>query len=32
MTISAFNNQSENVAGTSGKDDEVTQVTMSFAF
>jgi len=32
MTISAFNNQSDNVAGTSGREDEVTQVTMSFAF
>jgi outer membrane protein OmpU len=32
MTLSAFNNQSENVAGASGTDDEVTQVTLSFAF
>jgi outer membrane protein OmpU len=32
MTLSAFNNQSDNVGGTTGKEDEVTQVTMSFAF
>jgi outer membrane protein OmpU len=32
MTISAFNNASDNVGGTAGKEDEVTQVTMSFAF
>ena len=32
MTISAFNNASSGVGGTEGKEDEVTQVTMSFAF
>jgi outer membrane protein OmpU len=32
MTISAFNNATDNVGGTAGKNDEVTQVTMSFAF
>ena len=32
MTLSAFNNASDNVAGTSGREDEVTQVTLSFAF
>jgi len=32
MTLSAFNNASDNVGGTSGKEDEVTQVTLSFAF
>ena len=32
MTVSAFNNASDNVAGTSGREDEVTQVTLSFAF
>ena len=32
MTISAFNNATDNAGGTAGKNDEVTQVTMSFAF
>jgi len=32
MTISAFNNASDNVGGTAGKEDEVTQVTLSFSF
>jgi len=32
MTLSAFNNKSENVGGTNGKKDEVTQVTLSFSF
>jgi len=32
MTLSAFNNSSDDVGGTSGKEDEVTQVTLSFAF
>ena len=32
MTLSAFNNASSGVGGTAGKEDEVTQVTMSFAF
>ncbi len=32
MTLSAFNNKAENVGGTAGKEDEVTQVTLSFAF
>ena len=32
MTLSAFNNSTDNVGGTDGKRDEVTQVTMSFAF
>ena len=32
MTVSAFNNATDNVGGTSGKNDEVTQVTLSFAF
>jgi outer membrane protein OmpU len=32
MTVSAFNNASDNVGGTEGKEDEVTQVTLSFAF
>ena len=32
MTISAFNNASSGIGGTEGKEDEVTQVTMSFAF
>jgi len=32
MTVSAFNNKSDDVAGTSGREDEVTQVTLSFAF
>ena len=32
MTISAFNNKTDNAGGTVGKNDEVTQVTMSFAF
>jgi len=32
MTVSAFNNKSDNVGGTSGREDEVTQVTLSFAF
>lgn len=32
MTLSAFNNASKDVGGTSGKEDEVTQVTLAFAF
>ena len=32
MTISAFNNKANNVGGTADKEDEVTQVTVSFAF
>ena len=32
MTISAFNNASSGIGGTEGKEDEVTQVTMSFSF
>ena len=32
MTVSAFNNKSDDVGGTSGREDEVTQVTLSFAF
>ena len=32
MTLSAFNNQTDNVGGVNGTDDEVTQVTLSFAF
>ena len=32
MTVSAFQNRSDNIGGTAGKEDEVTQVTMSFAF
>ena len=32
MTVSAFNNASDNVGGTSGREDEVTQVTLAFAF
>ena len=32
MTLSAFNNKANNVGGTADKEDEVTQVTVSFAF
>jgi outer membrane protein OmpU len=32
MTVSAFNNKTDNAGGTVGKNDEVTQVTLSFAF
>jgi len=32
MTLSAFNNASDNVGGTAGREDEVTQVTLAFAF
>jgi outer membrane protein OmpU len=32
MTVSAFNNKANNVGGTADKEDEVTQVTVSFAF
>jgi len=32
MTLSAFNNSTDNAGGTSGKEDEVTQVTLAFAF
>ena len=32
MTLSAFNNKANNVGGTADKEDEVTQVTISFAF
>ena len=32
MTVSAFQNKAENVGGTADKEDEVTQVTVSFAF
>lgn len=32
MSLSAFNNVSDNVGGTNGKEDEVTQVTLSFSF
>ena len=32
MSLSAFQNKSDNVAGTSGREDEVTQVTLSFSF
>ena len=32
MTLSAFNNTASDVGGTADKEDEVTQVTVSFAF
>ena len=32
MSLSAFQNNSDNVAGTAGREDEVTQVTLSFSF
>jgi len=32
MSLSAFQNKSDNVAGTAGREDEVTQVTLSFSF
>jgi outer membrane protein OmpU len=32
MSLSAFQNKSDNVAGTRGREDEVTQVTLSFSF
>jgi len=32
MSLSAFQNKSDNVGGTTGKEDEVTQVTLSFSF
>jgi len=32
MSLSAFTNKSDNVAGTAGREDEVTQVTLSFSF
>jgi|TARA_B110000444_G_scaffold256672_1_gene293511 outer membrane protein OmpU len=32
MTVSAFRNEAANVGGTSGKDDQRTQVALSFAF
>jgi len=32
MSLSAFQNNSDNVGGTAGKEDEVTQVTLSFSF
>jgi len=32
MSVSAFQNKSDNIGGTSGKEDEVTQVTLSFSF
>ena len=32
MTVSAFQNKATDVGGTADKEDEVTQVTMSFAF
>ena len=32
MSLSAFNNKVDNVGGTAGTDDEVTQVTLSFSF
>ena len=32
MSVSAFTNKSDNVAGTAGREDEVTQVTLSFSF
>jgi len=32
MTLSAFNISTDNAGGTSGKEDEVTQVTLAFAF
>lgn len=32
MSLSAFRNNSDNVGGTVGKEDEVTQVTLSFSF
>jgi len=32
MTVSAFNNAVDNAGGTANKEDEVTQITVSFAF
>ena len=31
MTVSAFNNAVDNAGGTANKEDEVTQITVSFA-